>query len=185
MAAPVVYTPRLKLRALLPTDAHDYARVIFRDPDVMRYLNANGTVPPNPLAHALKVIERRRVEWATRGYSAWAVQSRADGTFLGHAGLYVIDNTDVIEIGYAVGQAYWGQGYATEAARAVLRYAFETIALDKLVAVAFPQNIGSERVMQKLGMTNMGITDRFYGLELTYYTMTRAQYEAQRTTPTS
>lgn len=178
MAANTLHTERLRLRPFVEADAADYARQVFSNPAVMRYMNVVGSVPPSPLAYAMQVIGRREAEWAVRGYGAWAVTNRADGALMGHAGLYHIDGTAVIEIGYALGEAYWGQGYATEAARAVLCFAFTRAALPRIVAVAFPQNIASLRVMQKIGMRYTGLTTQYYNLELASYALTHAEYHA-------
>lgn len=182
-ALPRLFTARLCLRPFVDADAAAYAREIFSNPAVMRYMNVTGAVPPHPLAHALRVIDTRRMEWATRGYGAWAVTGRRDGALMGHAGLYHIDGTAVVEIGYALGERYWGQGYATEAARAVLHDTFTRTPLTALVAVAFPQNTASLRVMQKIGMRDTGLTTRYYGLELASYALTHAEYHAANPAP--
>jgi RimJ/RimL family protein N-acetyltransferase len=174
--APTLLTPRTQLRTFCPADTAAYATTIFRDPEVMRYLNVYGRVPPNPVAYAAHIISKRRAEWAERGYSAWALVCRADGAFMGHVGLYIIDGTDVVEVGYALGRAYWGHGYATEAARATLDFAFKCAGLQTVVGIAFPQNIASRRVLQKLGMQDHGYTDRFYGVRLAYYTLHRSGF---------
>ena len=80
-AAPTRYTQRLKLRAFAEDDAADYAREIFSNPAVMRYLNVSGEMPQFPLIHAMRVISLRRDEWVLRGYGAWAVTRREDGAF--------------------------------------------------------------------------------------------------------
>ncbi len=175
-SAPTRYTQRLKLRTFVEDDAADYAREIFSNPAVMRYLNVTGGVPPSPLIHAMRVISLRRDEWLLRGYGAWAVTRREDGAFMGHAGLYHIKDAGVMEIGYALGETYWGQGYATEAARSVSHFTFTETPLTSIVAVAFPRNLASQRVMHKIGMRDNGLTTRFYGLELASYTLTRDEY---------
>ncbi|MEO1443691.1 MAG: GNAT family N-acetyltransferase, partial [Chloroflexota bacterium] len=117
--------------------------------------------------------------WDRRGYGAWALVEKATDRFMGHVGLFIIDNTDVIEVGYALGRTFWGNGYATEAAHATLRYGFDVVGLDEIVAVAFPENTASLRVMEKVGMTSQGITDRYYDVMLACYTLTRADFEKQ------
>lgn len=179
MNAPTLYTSRLKLRAFHSDDTADYARVIYKDPDVMRYMNAQGIVPRNPFLHAQSVIDRRYQEWNERGYSAWAVTLRETGELIGHVGLYVIENTTTVEVGYALGKPYWGKGYATEAASTALRFGFEVAELDEIVAVAFPQNMASVRVMEKIGMHYQGHTTAYYGLELALCTLSRVDYLAQ------
>ncbi len=64
---------------------------------------------------------------------------------------------------------FWGKGFASQAARASLRFGFEQLGLPEIIAVAVPENIGSQRVMEKIGMRCQGITDRFYSAELVLY----------------
>jgi RimJ/RimL family protein N-acetyltransferase len=179
MPAPLIVTERLALRSFEAGDASIYARIIFGDALVMRYLGAAGAVPDAPLTHAKSVISTRLTEWEIRNYSAWALTRLADHSFMGHVGFFVIDGTQTVELGYALGQAYWGQGYATEAARAALRYAYEHTSLDEIIAVAYPENTASQRVMEKIGMRRQGLTSDYYDLELAMYSINREQYRAQ------
>ncbi len=178
MPAPTIHTPRLTLRALHLDDAPAYAEQVFSDPDVMRYMSSVGIVPRNPRMHATGYILDRQQEWRQHGFGAWAVTDRASGAFMGHVGLFIIGGTDTVEIGYTLGQPYWGNGYATEAGREALRFGFTSARLDKIIAIAFPQNVASVRVMAKLGMRSIGITNRYYNLNLACYEMTRAEHAA-------
>jgi len=179
MPAPLIYTERLLLRPFDVRDAAAYSRLIFSDPQVMRYMNATGTVPRAPLAHAMTVIGKRQVEWDERGYSAWALMRVEDSAFMGHVGFFIIDGTRTVELGYALGRAYWGQGYATEAARAALDYAFRHTSLTEIVALAFPQNAASLQVMKKVGMQRRGRTTDYYDLALEMYSIDREDYLSQ------
>jgi RimJ/RimL family protein N-acetyltransferase len=67
-----------------------------------------------------------------------------------------------IELGYRLGAAHWGRGYATEAARAVLKFGIEDLGLDRIVAVTHPENHASKRVLVKTGFSDRGLTDRYY-----------------------
>ncbi|MEL6272570.1 MAG: GNAT family N-acetyltransferase [Chloroflexota bacterium] len=179
MTIPTIETERLLLRPYRLEDASDYARHIFSDADVMRFMNVEGKVPQYPFLQAKSYIVERNRQWDRRGYGAWALVEKATDRFMGHVGLFIIDNTDVIEVGYALGRTFWGNGYATEAAHATLRYGFDVVGLDEIVAVAFPENTASLRVMEKVGMTSQGITDRYYDVMLACYTLTRADFEKQ------
>jgi ribosomal-protein-alanine N-acetyltransferase len=179
MNIPTIETDRLLLRPYRLEDADDYARQIFSDADVMRFMNVEGKVPQYPRIQAKSYIIERNRQWDRLGYGAWVLEEKATGAFMGHVGLFMIDLTDVIEVGYALGKTFWGRGYATEAAREALRYGFDTLALEEIVAVAFPQNVGSLRVMEKLGMTAQGITDKYYDVMLACYTMTHTEFAAQ------
>jgi ribosomal-protein-alanine N-acetyltransferase len=102
----------------------------------------------------------------------WSVEQKGRAGLIGHCGLSCIPDADgAVELAYAFGKAFWGRGFATQAARANLRFGFEHLGLREIIAVAVPENIGSQRVMEKIGMGCQGITDRFYGAELVLYTI--------------
>jgi len=75
-----------------------------------------------------------------------------DKKLIGWCGLAFLDKTEEIEIGYGIAKEYWGRGFTTEAATASIRYGFEEARLNRIVAVAMPENITSRRVMEKIGM---------------------------------
>jgi ribosomal-protein-alanine N-acetyltransferase len=81
-----------------------------------------------------------------------------------------------VEVAYLLAQAYWGQGLATEAARAALRYGFETLALDRIVAVVHPENRGSQRVLEKAGLRLEGDA-HYYDMDVKYYALPQAEYQ--------
>ncbi len=88
-----------------------------------------------------------------QGTFAFAID---DGELVGCVGLHIKRDDDMAEIGYWIGVPYWGRGYATEAAAAVLRYGFEQQSLNKIFAACFTRNPGSARVLRKLGMRHEG-----------------------------
>jgi RimJ/RimL family protein N-acetyltransferase len=92
-----------------------------------------------------------------RGVGAvFAVVEREGGALVGSIGLTIESDDARAELGYWLGKPYWGRGYATEAAEALLRYAFEELGLNRVFAMYFSRNPASGRVMQKLGMTYEG-----------------------------
>jgi [ribosomal protein S5]-alanine N-acetyltransferase len=94
------------------------------------------------------------------GYSFWAVEETASGVLVGEAGLYPMNGVGPdIELGYALGTAWWGRGFATEAARAILRVAFDDLGAARVVAVAKRENAGSLHVLDKLGFRLEGERD--------------------------
>jgi len=101
---------------------------------------------------------------------------------IGSCGLGPLDfSTDETELFYALRKEYWGKGLATEAARAVLKYAFKTIKIERLVAVTMPANVSSVKVIEKLGLRFekkvTGLSGDFADYEGDlYYTMTREEY---------
>ena len=87
----------------------------------------------------------------------YAITRRADGQLVGAIGLTLDLRHNRAELGYWMGQPYWGQGYTTEAARALLAYGFAELDLNKIYATHFARNPASGRVMQKAGMAQEGM----------------------------
>ena len=116
-----------------------------------------------------------------RGIGFLAVIEKETNEFAGWAGLWVLKETSEIEVGYGLRKASWGKGYATEAAERILQYGFEDLRLDKIVAVAYPENEASINVMKKLGMSHVGI-GRFYDNDLVQYAIKREDYDSDHGT---
>lgn len=91
----------------------------------------------------------------------WRIADKSSGCFMGVVGLAPSDNSEVMEIGYWLGQQYWRKGYATEAASAVVAYAFNTLQLKAIKSGFFDVNPASGRVLEKLGFLKVGISTRF------------------------
>lgn len=169
---PEIETARLRLRMFTPSDLDDLM-LIFGDPDVMRYLGieAGKTVPREEVEVTLK----KMIEfWAKNGFGRWAIINKEDGRLIGLCGLRLLDGAP--ELVYAIAKAYWGRGLATEAARASLRYAFEHLQLERLVAVTRHGNTASIRVMKKIGMSYEQEVNH-YGVDGVCYVANRAEFE--------
>jgi ribosomal-protein-alanine N-acetyltransferase len=91
--------------------------------------------------------------WREHGFGLWAVLDKSDGRFAGWCGVGYLHELDDVELGYTIARRLWGRGLATEAVERVLRYAFEGLALPRVVGVALAGNVASQRVMLKAGMT--------------------------------
>jgi [ribosomal protein S5]-alanine N-acetyltransferase len=178
-AASVLVTDRLELRPFTETDLDDLLDV-FGDPAVMRYVGA-GRRP----------LDRERLEesqglvqehWRAHGYGPLAVVERATGRLIGEAGLQVLEGGPEVEVTYTLARAAWGRGYATEAARAVLAWGFAQLGLEGVVAVVYPQNTASLRVLAKLGMRPAG-EQHCYGALLAKYALTAAEWQAAGAAP--
>ena len=171
---PTLETERLRLRAFQPDDAESYHAAVYSDADVTRYLP--GGVP-RPIERTYQVIDAFRESWQKNGIGGLAVVLKDTGQLIGHCGLIPIGVSSIpypeVEVFYAIGKAWWGQGYVTEAARAVIEDGFGRAGLTRIVAVAVPENTASRRVMEKLGMIYVGLTDRYYNAELAYYALGR------------
>ncbi len=145
----ILETPRLILREFSADDANALGSVLS-DSETMRFY-------PAPLDHAgvEEWIARNLRRYATDGHGLWAMLLKTSGELIGDCGLTVqpVDGTDEIEIGYHVRRDHWGQGLATEAARACRDYGFAHLPVDHIISLIRPENLPSRRVAEKNGMT--------------------------------
>lgn len=149
--APIeVETARLRLRQWRESDRAPFAA-----------LNADAEVRawyPGMMDRACSdaMIDRCAASIAQRGWGLWAVEERASGAFIGCVGLDVpgadLPCSPCVEIGWRLARAYWGRGYATEAALAALRIGFEQLGVTEVVSFTVPGNARSRAVMVRLGM---------------------------------
>ena len=167
---PTIHTDRLIIRAFTLDDVDDYHRVLNSDADVMRYLPGGAPLPRERSASILRYFIEHGQRW---GFSFMAVTEKETGALMGHVGLHKL--SDAVEVGYALGKAYWGGGYATEAARALLRFGFEQVQLAEIIGLAYAANKASRRVMERLGMTYAGETEHYYETKLVFYRLSRDQ----------
>lgn len=168
---PTLETARLILRPFVQSDLAALAE-IFADHRVMRYLPAGQGISRERTQAALS----RYIEsWEPRGHGLNAVIEKANQRLIGHCGLVQLDYTDEIELAYGFAHSHWGQGYATEAARACVGFGFEMLKLGQIVAIVVPANTASQRVLEKLGMQYVRDAS-FYNLNVRYYRLTRAEY---------
>ncbi|MBD0345163.1 MAG: GNAT family N-acetyltransferase, partial [Coleofasciculus sp. Co-bin14] len=115
------------------------------------------------------------VNWQKHHFGVWAVVYKCEQKLIGHCGFKFLDNTGEIQIGYLLLQAYWGRGLATEAAEAALHFGFEVARLERIVAIAKPENIASIGVMKKRGM-NYEKYAYYYNNKVDYYSIAREDY---------
>jgi ribosomal-protein-alanine N-acetyltransferase len=122
-----------------------------------------------------RALARFRESWATHGWSVWALIDRADGRLIGQCGLLQLPESADVEVLYLLERDRWGRGLAAEAARAVLRHAFEQLGLPRIVAVTRPEHAASRRVMEKLGMRQEADRDVF-GFHAVCYAVSREAF---------
>jgi RimJ/RimL family protein N-acetyltransferase len=144
-------TERLILRSPVETDLEPFA-AMSADPEVMRFLG-----PLMDTEAALALLDRVRTAIAEKGYSFWALERKADGAFLGLAGVQdykpELPLYPGFEVGWRLSRAAWGQGYASEAARAAVAFAFERLNAQQVSAITTTGNLQSQAVMRRIGMT--------------------------------
>jgi RimJ/RimL family protein N-acetyltransferase len=146
---PILQTERLSLREFEPEDLDALAKVLS-DLQTMRYYPA-----PFDRAGVADWIQRNRTRCAKDGYGLWAMILNSTGELIGDCGLVrqSVDGADEVEIGYHVRRDLWGQGYASEAARACRDYGFANLEVDQLISLIRPENRASCHVAEKNGMT--------------------------------
>jgi ribosomal-protein-alanine N-acetyltransferase len=164
----MIETQRLRLRRLRPSDEADLV-ALDSDPDVMRYVGSPAGVR-SPEETVERARQRIRANQGPIGF--WRVESRTDGTFYGLGALIQMPTGDDIELAYRLIRPAWGRGIASEAGAALVEYAFGTLGLSRLVAVTYPENRGSQRVLDKLRFMRHGDLD-YKGVRTAYYVLVR------------
>ncbi|MEX5444309.1 GNAT family N-acetyltransferase [Acinetobacter schindleri] len=152
-----IQTPRLILRQWQDSDTAPFIQMCAND-EVMRYF-----LKTLDATEATVFLEHIRTDIEKRGWGLFAVELKATGEFIGFIGLHVhppeFEMADAPEIGWRLLPQYWHQGYATEGAKAVLKYAFRTLRLEKVISFTACVNTPSKRVMQKIGLEKVGEFD--------------------------
>ena len=172
MHTPQLQTERLLLRTIWEQDTDAIYSTWMNDPDVARYMMwTSGDIN---LAKEFTEFELGNIE--KDDWYRWIITLK-DGTIIGACLLYFDEEFDSWDISYNLGKKYWGQGYITEAMKEVIRFAIETLSVERIVAFHAIENPASGRVIEKLGFTyekdipfecNIGMTTaRFYSLSST------------------
>lgn len=164
-------TERLILRPLDEIDAGEIF-AMRSDADVMRFIRETQKNRSESVDW-IKLVSSR---WQSERTGFCAMIKKRGGAFVGWCGVWRLDETGETEIGYAVAKDFWGKGFASEAARRFLQYAFAELDAEKVVAVARPENAASLRVMEKIGMSFVK-NGKFYNQNLTQYAITRREFE--------
>lgn len=144
-------THRLILRQWQETDLEPFA-AMNADPQVMRYFPSTKTK-----AYSQDLMARVKSHIDEKGWGWWAVEQKSDGAFVGAVGL-MATNLDTyfspcVEIGWRLNRPFWGKGYATEAAKRAVKYAFDELLLPELVSFTSVTNAPSISVMKRIGMS--------------------------------
>jgi RimJ/RimL family protein N-acetyltransferase len=170
---PEIETARLRLYAPRLEDLE--ARLAMeRDPEVMRFIRP---APEDSAAHRIEIRNRILGPQPPRG-ALWHVEELAAPGFLGWCGVFPLEDSGLIEVGYRYAREAWGRGLATEAAAAALDNGFRELELDPIVAVSHPDNAASHGVLQKIGLRAAG-TAWHYEQELPFFELRRSEYLAR------
>jgi ribosomal-protein-alanine N-acetyltransferase len=148
----VLETPRLRLRDWRDEDLAPFA-AMNADPEVMRFFPDVQSREESDEGAA-----RIRLSFDVRGWGFWAAEHKPDNRFIGFIGLNVplwtAHFTPCVDVGWRLARPYWGQGLATEGARAALAFGFGELLLPEVVSITVPDNAPSRNVMAKLGMAH-------------------------------
>jgi ribosomal-protein-alanine N-acetyltransferase len=146
----ILETSRLILRHQITEDLNDLW-ALYCDPEITKFI---------PDAPRSREEAQEELEWHMNGHprypelGLWATIHKETGKFIGRCGLlpWEIDGVYEVEVAYTIAQNYWRRGLASEAAQAILQYGFEKLNLSRLICMIEPENIGSQKVAEKIGM---------------------------------
>ncbi len=158
-------TERLILRRQSLSDLDNMAR-LNSDPDVMRYIG-DGSVWTRAQSEA-RIRRILKVYEIYPGLGLWIGEEKSTRRFIGAYALIYIPNTIEVEVGYRLCKPAWGHGFATEGAKALVRYGMFELGLDRVVGLTHPDNEPSKNVLMKSGLQARG-TGRYYDKELCYF----------------
>lgn len=175
MKFPKIETERLILRIYKPEEL-ERVYDLCSDKDITRYFPPEYSVKKDDV---LTSLPRRKERWQTQGFGQFGVFDKTEENLLGYCGLQFLDKTELVEIYYGFFREFWGKGFATEAAKAVLRFGFEQIKLPKIVGVTHPDNFDSQKVLKKVGL-NGGGNARFYNMEVVYFELAAKKFKPDK-----
>ncbi len=146
----IIESNRLILRTWKKEDANPYFK-FNQDSKVLEHLPRSMT-----LEEATALVDKTNSKQSEYGFCLWAVELKSTGEFIGFIGLNYTDwpahFTPAVEVGWRLGSEFWGQGYATEGAKAALNFGFKKCGLKEIVSFTVPDNRRSIRVMEKIGL---------------------------------
>jgi RimJ/RimL family protein N-acetyltransferase len=160
----IVETPRLLLR---PPEARDVQVMleIHQDPEVVRYI---GTGIPGDISVAWRNVAIMIGHWHMLGFGPWIITGKQDGEILGRVGMWDAAGGPGVELGWMLRREAWGQGFATEAARAALDWGWANTRYDYVISLIHEVNLPSIRIAEKLGGTRDRIGEIDGAIKVTY-----------------
>lgn len=165
----IAESERLIIRTWMPKEDAEDAFQIYSDPEVTRFL----ITKVDSVESSYKLLQRwiaKSQEW-NNGTGLWAIALKETEEIVGTIILIQLRDEDEqltqdYEIGWHLKRTVWGNGYATEAAKAILDYGFKTLKLSVIYSITRSENTASLKVIQRLGMTPIGRTTQYYKMEL-------------------
>jgi ribosomal-protein-alanine N-acetyltransferase len=178
----ILETERLLLRELQPSDEAGMFEM-DSDPEVHRYLGNKPVTTPEQSRELIAFVRR---QYAENGIGRWAVEDKQTGEFVGWSGLKLVagptnGHSNYYDLGYRFIRRYWGQGFATETARAAVRYGFDTLGLLLICGIADVRNLASNQVLHKAGLRRVETFELPEGGPHHWYQREQAEYQAHPT----
>ena len=168
----VLETSRLTLRTAERGDL-DAMQALYGDAETMRYIGAGDGVRTRE--QTARGIRRMMEHQESHGYSIWVVADRGAGEVIGNCGLVLVEwEGPDVELAYMIRRDHWGEGIATEAAAACLEHGLGPLGLERVIGLAYPENVASHRVMEKAGMRRVGLVTA-YGARMVRYESLKAE----------
>ena len=164
MKIPELETPRLRMRAFRSSDLDAFA-AMSADEEVMRYIGTGAALKPPDAWRSMAFFLGH---WQLLGHGMWALESKETGELIGRAGFLQPEGWPGFELGWLLSRSHWGLGYAREAAKAALRFAFETLNRDRVISLIRPANARSIKLAISLGYALVGELELLGGKVLVY-----------------
>jgi RimJ/RimL family protein N-acetyltransferase len=177
MVKEALETERLVLRMFRESDTDAYAEMVA-DPEVMRFLGGKPMSRQEAWRNMAMVIGH----WRLRGYGFWAVEEKASGEMVGRVGCWRPEGWPGLEVGWTLRRRFWGRGYATEAARASVEYAFDVLSQTRVISLIAPENVNSIRVAERLGEKPAGEWEVF-GTKVIIHAVGREEFRQAEARP--
>ena len=146
---PVLESARLTFREATADDA-DFVLELLNEPNCIRFVADRGLRTRDDAARYIE--EKFRPSYAEHGFGFYVVELKSSGEVIGICGLAKRETMEDVDVGYSFLERFWGNGYAVEAARAVMDYARRVLGLQRVVGVTAPENASSIRVLEKIGL---------------------------------
>lgn len=164
-------TERVMLRRFMIEDIDPFFQ-IMNESEIMRFF---PNPDPPPRERVERFVQHQITHWEEYGYGYCAVVLKGGSELIGWNGLSYLPETGEVELGYLLSKPYRGKGLATEAGQASLRFGFDVFGHDRIIAIVHPENLASQRVALKLGMTFLD-RNNYFGMDCFRYFLDRDQF---------
>ena len=161
---PMITTGRLVMRPFTMNDRNALFGIV-QEPDIFRYFPSRETWPMEKVE---RYIQYQIAHWQKFNYGHWAAVLRETGQIIGWNGLEYLPETNETEVGYLFSRDFWGKGYATESASAIVRFGLKKVGLTEIIGLTDPENIASQRVLEKSGLS-FTRSESYFGVEMFRY----------------